>query len=75
MNRALQIDFILSIPTIKKNYKINTNTNLILLDQGNDVPESIWENVEEKIIYLISFCFKLVIRDHGLIAGRMNTAL
>lgn len=40
MNRALQIDFILSIPTIK-NYKINTNTNLILLDQGNDVPESI----------------------------------
>lgn len=75
MNRALQIDFILSIPTIKKNYKINTNTNLILLDQGNDVPESIWENVEEKIIYLISFCFKLVIRDHSLIAGRMNTAL
>lgn len=75
MNRALQIDFILSIPTIKKKYKINTNTNLILLDQGNDVPESIWENVEEKIIYLISFCFKLVIRDHGLIAGRMNTAL
>lgn len=75
MNRALQIDFILSIPTIKKIIKINTNTNLILLDQGNDVPESIWENVEEKIIYLISFCFKLVIRDHGLIAGRMNTAL
>lgn len=33
------------------------------------------KNVEEKIIYLISFCFKLVIRDHGLIAGRMNTAL
>lgn len=26
---------------------MNTNTNLILLDQGNNVPESIWENVEE----------------------------